>query len=34
MNEKKYGIVVTVVMAAFLLGLSVWAWCKPADRYS
>lgn len=34
MNEKKYGIVVTVVMAALLLGLSVWAWCKPADRYS
>ena len=34
MNEKKYGIVLTVVMAALLLGLSVWTWCKPADRYS
>ena len=34
MNEKKYGIVLTVVMAALLLSLSVWTWYKPADRYS
>ncbi len=33
MNKKKY-IITTVVTALFFLGLSVFAWVKPADEFS
>ena len=33
MNKKKY-IITTIVTALFFLGLSVFAWVKPADEFS
>ena len=34
MTEHNKNIVQTIVLAAFLLVLSVWCWLKPADDYS
>ena len=34
MSERMKQIVLTVVMALFLLGVSLWCWFKPADTFS
>lgn len=34
MTDKIKNIVQTIVLAAFLLALSLWCWLKPADDYS
>lgn len=34
MNAKQRSVLLTILMAAMLLGISLWAWCKPVDRFS